>query len=97
MGYLFPVVWFLAGFILVFLMGRESRVFYPIGAFFMFLGAWWLANTLSGVNMFTGIRGIILRVVTAATLVFSCVVFYRDIKKNKEQYKNEDKSGRPKC
>ncbi|HCR43694.1 MAG TPA: hypothetical protein DIV41_03845 [Ruminococcaceae bacterium] len=97
MAYLLAAVWFLAGLILIFRMGRENRVFYPIGAFFLFLGAWWLANSLGSVNMFAGAWGIALRVITAAVLVFSYVVLYRDMKKNREQYKNEDKSGRPKC
>ena len=86
-------MWFLVGLILIIRMGRESRVFYPIGAFFLFLGVWWLANGLSGVNMFSGLWGLILRIVTAAVLVFSCAVFYKEIKKNREEYGSKNKGG----
>lgn len=93
MEYVFPAMWFLVGLILIIRMGRESRVFYPIGAFFLLLGVWWLANNISGVNMFSGVWGLVLRAITAVVLVFSCIVFYKEIKRNREEYEGKNKGG----
>lgn len=86
MAYLYSAMWLLVGLILIFRMGRENRVFYPIGIFFLFLGVWWLAGQISGINMFTGAWGWTLRGITAVALVLACIVFFREIRKNNEEY-----------
>lgn len=77
--------------ILILRMGRESRIFYPIGAFFILLGVWWLADGVSGINMFAGMWGLALRIITAVVLVFACAVFYKELKKNREEYEGKNK------
>ena len=88
MAYLYAAMWLLVGLILIFRMGKENGVFYPVGAYFLFLGAWWAANEVSPENLFTGVWGWILRAVTACALVFACIVFFKGIKKAREAFRN---------
>ncbi|QAT51152.1 hypothetical protein EQM14_15995 [Caproiciproducens sp. NJN-50] len=83
MGYFYAALWVLVGILLIFRMGSENRVFYPIGGFFLILGAWWAAGAYTGLNLFTGAWGWALRAVTAAVLVLACVEFAREIKKTR--------------
>lgn len=84
LAYLYAAMWLLVGLILIFRMGRrENRAFYPLGAYFLFLGVWWAADGVSPEDLFTGVWGWILRAVTACALVFACIVFYRGIKKDR--------------
>lgn len=79
----YAALWALTGLILIFRMGRENRVFYPIGAYFLVLGAWWGASGISGRNLFAGAWGWTLRGLTAAVLLLSCAAFVRELKKNR--------------
>ena len=92
MTYVYAAMWFAVGLILIFRMGRENRVFYGAGAFFLLLGSWWLADAILSQNLFTGVWGLVLRGVTAIALVLMCVAFYKETKKNKEDYSNRDQS-----
>jgi apolipoprotein N-acyltransferase len=89
-AYVYAALWFAVGLLLIFRLGRENRVFYLLGAFFLFLGAWWMADELSGVNLFVGLWAWILRGVTLAALVVSCVVFYKELKKNRQDYETRN-------
>ena len=44
MNYVYAGMWFVCGLILMVKLGKENRVFYAAGGFFLVLGAWWLAN-----------------------------------------------------
>ena len=46
MQYFYAFLWFAVGLILLFSMTKESKIFYFAGGFFLFLGAWWLADAL---------------------------------------------------
>lgn len=83
MTYFYALMWALVGVILIFLLGKENRVFYPIGVFFLILGAWWAAGAYTGMNLFAGAWGWALRAVTAAALILACVEFARETKKNR--------------
>lgn len=78
MSYVYSAMWFLAGLILIFRMGRENKVFYFAGSFFLLLGAWWLADELLPLDLFAGIWGVLLRIVTAAALLVLCLAFFRE-------------------
>jgi len=90
--YVYAAMWFAVALILIFRMGRENRVFYGAGAFFLLLGGWWLANAILSENLFTGVWGLVLRGVTAIALVLMCLAFYKETKKNKEDDSNRDQS-----
>lgn len=90
MTYIYAGMWFLVGLILIFRMGKENRVFYGAGAFFLVLGGWWLADALSPENLFAGVWGWVLRGITAVALVLMCVVFFRE---NRKESSDSDNSG----
>lgn len=100
MEYVYAVMWLLVGLILIFRMGKENRVFYFTGAFFLVLGGWWLANALTPMDLFAGTWGLVLRVITAAALVVACLVFWKTYRadqaafeKKKVQEKEEGQKG----
>ena len=78
MSYVYSAMWFLAGLILIVRMGRENKIFYFAGAFFIVLGAWWLADELLPLNLFTGVWGLLLRIVTGVALLILCLAFFRE-------------------
>ncbi|MCI1965537.1 MAG: hypothetical protein LKJ17_05325 [Oscillospiraceae bacterium] len=83
MGYVYVVLWIGVGAFLIFRMGKESRVFYPIGGFFLLLGVWWAAGVYTGLNLFSGAWGWALRAVTAVTLVLACAEFIKDVRRTR--------------
>lgn len=85
MTYVYAAMWFVVGFLLIFRMAKENRIFYLAGAFFLLLGGWWLADALLPVNLFAGGYGWVLRGLTAAALVFVCAAFFRENRKSKEE------------
>lgn len=91
MAYVYAAVWFAVGLLLLLRMGRENRVFYPLGVFFLFLGVWWGAGAATGINLFIGVWGWVLRAVTAAFLVLACLSFFREVQKNRKDYEDRKK------
>ena len=91
MAYVYAAVWFAVGLLLLVRMGRENRVFYPLGGFFLFLGVWWCAGAVTGINLFTGVWGWVLRAVTAAALLLACLSFFREVRKNRKAYEDGEK------
>lgn len=83
MAYFYAVLWALVGLILIFRMGGENRVFYPIGAYFLVLGAWWAARQYTGLDLFSGAWGWALRAVTAAALALAVATFVREMRKDR--------------
>ena len=91
MTYVYAVMWFAVGLILIFRMSKENRIFYAAGAFFILLGGWWLASAMGAPNMFTGGWGWALRWITAVALLLVCIVFFKETKKSSEKDKLEKK------
>ena len=91
MTYVYAAMWLVVGFLLIFRMAKENKVFYFAGAFFLLLGGWWLANALSPVNLFDGVWGWVLRGITALALVFLCIAFFRESKRTKTEPEEQDK------
>lgn len=90
MGFVYAAMWLLVGLILIFKMGRENKVFYVAGAFFLVLGAWWLADVLSPRDLFAGTGGILLRVLIGIVLVIVSIAFYREKKKAPDDVPPDD-------
>jgi len=82
--YIYAAMWFAVGLILILRMGRENRIFYAAGAFFLLLGGWWLADAILAEDLFAGNWGLALRLITAAALLLMCVAFFKENKKNKD-------------
>lgn len=82
MNYVYAVAFAAAGLLLIVRMGRENRMFYPLGAYFLFLGGWWGVSAAAGINLFSGVYGRIFRVVTAIALAVAILAFYREKKRN---------------
>lgn len=82
MAYLYPVIWFAAGLIMIFRLRKENKIFIFAGIYFLFLGGWWLMNLLHpDYHMFSGTMGWVLRGVTAIALAVVGVAFYREKKR----------------
>lgn len=90
MAYLYPVIWFAAGLIMIFKLRQENKIFIFAGFYFLFLGGWWLTNILyPDYHMFSGNMGWILRGVTALALAVVGVAFYREKKRTEAMLEND--------
>lgn len=92
MTYLYAAMWFLIGLILIFRMGRENRVFYGVGAFFLLLGGWWFADAVLSVNLFEGVWIWILRGITAVVLLLASLAFAREYRKDRKGFSAAEES-----
>ncbi len=92
MTFVYAGMWFVVGLILIFRMGKENRVFYGAGAFFLLLGGWWLADAFIPANLLVGVWGWALRGITAVALIFMSIAFVRENKKSKQSSSGQDKS-----
>lgn len=86
MSFFYAALWVLIGVVLIWQMGKENKIFYLAGGFFLLLGIWWAADGLfPDSKVFEGGLGIALRVVTLIALVILGAVFFvernRNIKK----------------
>ena len=94
MEYVYAGMWLLVGLILIFRMGKENKVFYLAGAFFLVLGGWWGANIFTQEDLFSGIWGTVLRIITAIALVLLCLVFWKYYKTDRERFQKEQEAAR---
>ena len=92
MEYVYAGMWLLVGLILIFRMGKENKIFYLAGAFFLILGGWWGANIFTQEDLFSGVWGIVLRIITAVALVLLCLVFWRYYKTDRERFQKEQEA-----
>lgn len=76
-GFLYTAVWFILAAYLLFTAIRRYRmpILFVLSGFMVFLGVWELINTLTEVNMKSGIYGWIYRGVAAVILVL-CLIWY---------------------
>ncbi|MFR8002775.1 MAG: hypothetical protein ACLU62_07640 [Hydrogeniiclostridium sp.] len=95
-AYVYMGLWFVCGLLMIFRFGRENSIFYWLGAFFFFLGAWWLADILLPVNLFEGPWPWVLRGVSVCALAAAVWAYYREKKKtsSKEGTSGSDLQGR---
>ena len=91
MPYAYAALWFAIGLILIFSMGKENKVFYFAGGFFLLLGAWWLADALlPEVDLFAGGWGIALKVITGCALAVLAVVFAKEYRKKSREAREKE-------
>lgn len=91
MAYVYAGVWFLIGLLLIFRFRKENKIFLFLGLFFLLLGGWWTADAMLGGGLFTGVWGIVFRVIVAACLVVACIAYYRETKKRGENGPDKEK------
>ena len=92
MEYIYTVMWLLAGLILIFKLGRENKIFYFTGGFFLVLGIWWLLDILLTVKMFEGALGILIKVLTGVVLAILLIYFIRHYMVGRKKQKEEEKT-----
>ena len=77
MGYVYTVVWFLLAAYLIYSAIKRYRmpIMYILSGFMVFLGVWELINTLSPIDLKSGVYGWIYRGVAAVILIL-CLIWY---------------------
>ncbi len=87
MGYMYAVIFIVAGLILIFQLSKENKIFYLAGGYFVLMGAWWVVDALKpALKVFSGVPGIVFKVITGIVLVIVTAYF---IKINAENRKKE--------
>lgn len=83
MSFLYAILWFAVGLVLIFSISKENKIFYFAGGFFVLLGAWWLLDGLFPKwEVFSGWAGTALRLVTLAALIVLSIVFFIERQRN---------------
>lgn len=81
-GYIYATVWLILAAYLFYMAVKESRFFFLLSAFFVFLGVWAFVNELTAVDLMAGVYGWIYRGVAVVVLIL-CIVRYYFYKKNR--------------
>lgn len=91
MAYLTVAMWFIIGIILIVSMGKENKIFYFAGAYFLALGVWWLLDILlPAAKMFKGSLGIYFKVGSGAVFIVLMSVFLLDYRKNLRKTRRQE-------
>ncbi|WP_101698305.1 hypothetical protein [Clostridium minihomine] len=94
MAYIYPLMWFAVGLIMIFKLHKENKIFIFAGIYFLFLGGWWLMSILHPeYNLFRGQMGLLMRGISAFALIIVGVAFFREKKKNDVLLKQEPQTG----
>ncbi len=89
MGYIYSVLWFLTAAVLVGRFRRESAAIYVLSIYFVYLGIWWLSDEIVPADMLAGNYGWILRIVSAAALIITLIVYYADKSRREKMSVND--------
>lgn len=82
-AYFMAAVCAASGLLLIFRMGREKKLYYPLGAFLIALGAWVLADELTGKALSSSCAVWVQRAVLLAVIVALIVVMVKDARSSK--------------
>lgn len=100
MNQFYSVTLILAGLLLVFKVAKENKIFILAGAYFCALGAWRMADTFVQEDLFAGIYGIGVKVVTVLVLCAMIIYFamryikeYKTGKTEKKEPEFKEKEG----
>ncbi len=87
MEQMYSVMLIIVGFILTFKFLKESRIFILAGAYFVFLGAWRIADSILPADLFSGGYNVLVQVVTGVVLAAMAAYFgwryWHEYKKSK--------------
>lgn len=93
MGYFYGAAWLIVALILFFKMGKEHRVFYFLGGYFVFMSAWWILDAALEQDFFgNNIYGWGFRVITAAVLALSIWVYLKEKSNRAEANSDNEKT-----
>ena len=83
MSFMYAILWFAVGLVLIFSISKENKIFYVAGGFFVLLGIWWLLDGLFPKwEVFSGWAGTALQLVTLVALVVLSIVFFIERQRN---------------
>lgn len=81
-GYVYTAMWFILAVYMFYLAIKNSKFFFVLSAFFLFLSGWYLCDELlTNVDLFSGIYSWIYRGVALIVLIV-CIIAYLRYKKN---------------
>ena len=87
-GYIYSAMWLIIAVYLFFTAIKESKFFFLLSGFFLFLSGWYLADELiTTVDLFSGVYSWIFRGVALVVLVISAIAYLKYRKKRLEQDK----------
>ena len=90
MDYFYGVIFLLAGLMLIFKLSKENKIFYFAGGYFLVFGGWWVANAMTPADLFTGVPGIVFKVISGIDLVNFGLYWYLKIWKPEHDKKKKD-------
>ena len=77
-GYIYSAMWFIIAVYLFFFSFKQTKFFFFLSAFFLYMAGWYLTDTiLTDVNLFEGTYVIIFRSVAGIVLVASAIAYIR--------------------
>lgn len=88
MGFFYAGLWFMVACVLFFRFRKESFAVPLLSLYFLFLGAWWLADQFMEADLLHGGYAWVLRGISAAALLLCGAVYYYDRRRATE---NEEK------
>lgn len=83
MGYVFAAAWLIIGGYLIYQGIKKYKLLILLGIYFLFLGAWWIINEFTSVNMLDGMYANILRIVSGVILLIVLIVYIFIKRQNK--------------
>ena len=89
MGFVYAALWLVLAGLLYFRFRRQSKVVYPLTAYFLFLSIWCAVNEFVSVDILHGIYGWILRGVSAVMLGLCLIVYHTERKRSAGQENTE--------
>lgn len=91
MDYFYGAIFIFAGLLLIFSLSKENKIFYFAGAYFLVFGGWWIVNALiPDVDIFTGVPGIVFKVISGIALVVFGLFWYLKIWKPEHDKKKKN-------
>ncbi len=82
MDYFYAAVWLIISIILIFKISKVNKIFYLLGAYFLFMSGWWVANALTpDINLLEGQYSIFLRAIGFVVLAIVLIFYYTKIYK----------------
>lgn len=89
-AYFMAAICAVSGLLLIFKMGREKKLYYPLGTFLLLLGGWVLADELTA-GALSGSWAIwVQRAVLLVVIVVLFVIMRKDIRASKAAAENEE-------
>ncbi len=76
MSYLYVVGLWIVGIYLIYMAIKEYRILFIPAIYFVFLGAWRLADIYTATNLMQGVYAWILRGISFGVLVVTGVIYY---------------------